>query len=77
MNFSIVVAVDLLKLRLCSTYFQWRDMFYEQTGSAAMGSSSQFWLGSLRDSRIQPSHQTQILGTFCGRPVFNLVTWER
>ena len=67
MNFSIVVAFDLLKLRLCSTYFQWRDTFYEQTGSAAMGSSSQFWLGSLRDSRIQLSHQTQILGTFCGR----------
>ncbi len=35
---SVVEIVDLLKLCLSTTCFQWRDDFYEQTSGAAMGS---------------------------------------
>ena len=35
---SVDEILDLLKLRLSSTCFQWRDTFYEQTSGAAMGS---------------------------------------
>ena len=37
-SLSVDEIVELLKLCLSSTCFQWRDMFYEQTNGAAMGS---------------------------------------
>ena len=38
-SLSVDEIVDLLKLCLLSTCFQWRNTFYEQTNGAAMGSS--------------------------------------
>ncbi len=38
LHVSVEEIVELLKLCLSTTCFQWRDDFYEQTSGAAMGS---------------------------------------
>lgn len=37
-NLSVNEIIDLLKLCLSTTYFQWRDQYYEQTSGASTGS---------------------------------------
>ena len=40
---SVDEIIDLLKLCVSNTCFQWRNGFYGQTGGAAMGSPFLYW----------------------------------
>ena len=65
-NPSVDAVVDLLKLCSCSTCFQWRDTFYEQTSWWRHGGFNSFRFYGL----IQPSHQTQFGKRFVMNDVF-------